>query len=112
MYKILIIPKAEYLTEFDTGMCNVALDLLAVEELKARERWCLPKNRGSIFEDKRYRATKERLKVESDTIIAKAKTQLALINSRDKADTLIKYYIERINSEFQKCEFEVVRAKK
>ena len=112
MLKILLIPKAEYLTEYDVGFHREELTLLDAEERKIRTAgydWN-PKG-GKKLSYNQYTVKLEALRQKHVDTINKAKETVALVNSKEKAEKAIKYF-RATDDTYLKCEFEIVRAKK
>ena len=117
MFKILLIPKAEYLTEYDVGAHCAILEQLDMEEHQIKKAsyhntWNKHQlaNRPKLTYQE-YMAKLDSIKQKREAVIVAAKVVIALFNNRDKAVEAIKFF-RYYDDKYQKCEFEVVRAKK
>ena len=113
MLKILLIPEAEYLTEFDIGLHLDDLERVDQERQKVVTigyGWRGPKKPNITY--KKYSETLDKLNEKRIEIIDRAKTKLALVNNETKAKKAIQYYRALTDDKYVSCEFEIRRAKK
>jgi hypothetical protein len=111
MYKVFLFPKENFLVEYDLGINQWKIDFvthrLDIIARQQRERPWREQERNRV----KYENIITRLKTEKDTLIKEQQQKIGLINSKEKAKKAIQYYISN-NPQYQKCEFEIVKAKK
>lgn len=106
MLRILLLPEAVYLTEFDVGF---HVDEISVLDKKLN---LLRNDQNKYWRDGyvTYLAKEADLIKRKDEVISAAKSKIALVGTTKKAESAIKYFMAT-NAQYRRCEFEICRSK-
>ena len=111
MYKVYSFPTETFLTEEELGIHIGKVEFIEYQitqlMIQQRER---PWREQARNRDK-YESILKHLKEDKDKLVKERQKTIGLVNSKEKAKKAIQYYVSN-NTQYQRCEFEIVKAKK